>query len=152
MDAIRAGVISESDIPTSVTRLIGERHSERINVIIQDVIENSKITGLDEDNKPGVIQMSKAINDAVVELREYLFENVYLEAGRGKAGLIAWEALEFLWDKFNSAPKLIPSGYADKNDPIERQAADYLSGMTDHYAFSMAENINPSDLRLVREV
>lgn len=148
IDAMRAGVIKANDIPSSVTKLLGETHSDRINVIIKDVIENSKISDLADDDQPGNIQMSKIINDAVVDLREYLFENVYIEAGRGKDGVIAWEALEFLWDKFNGNPNLIPSGYADKNDSTERQAADYLSGMTDHYAFSMAEK---SGFRSVRE-
>ena len=69
-DAIRAGVLVESDLPKEVTRLLGKRNSERIHTLVADVIENSW-----DKNE---ISMSPPIYEAMMELREFMFERVYL--------------------------------------------------------------------------
>jgi dGTPase len=142
MDAIRAGIVTEDDIPSHLLDVLGRRHSERLNTLIGDVVESSwAVTGetpLPPGERP-IIQMSPAVNDAMIELREFLFERVYIPAGAGPAGEEAREVLDLLWNACVGRPERIPAGYALTGDPVERRAADYISGMTDTYAVRMAE-------------
>ena len=145
-DAVRAGVLREDDVPGPIRRVLGERHSERLNTLIGDVVATSwAATGekgleLTHGERP-LIRMSPEVNDAMIALREFLFDRVYIPAGRGDAGQEAWRILDLLWETFDQRPDMIPSGYASTEDPPERRAADYLSGMTDGYAVRMAEGL-----------
>lgn len=145
-DAMRAGVLAEEDVPKQIRQVLGERHSERLNTLIGDVVTASSaiMNGGSPQTKDGdrpAICMSPAINEAVVELREFLFERVYIPAGRDKAGQDARHILETLWDVFNRDPDLIPVGYAEPDASPERRAADYVSGMTDRYATRLADSL-----------
>mgnify|MGYP006186969421 FL=1 len=144
-DAIRANVLTEDDIPDAVLKILGQRHSERVNNIIFDVVKNSEnATRLEKtsetQNSGDEIRMGERINKAVVELREFLFDKVYFHAGKGEDGVKALRTLDLLWQKFKDNPNLIPDGYVDRDDPVERQMADYISGMTDDFAFATAKN------------
>lgn len=67
-DAIRGGVISESDLPASTHEVLGALHQVRISTLVHDMIEESA--------RVGDIRMSPRVWDAMQELRTYLFENV----------------------------------------------------------------------------
>ena len=69
-DAVRAGVIENDEIPENVLRILGKSHGERINNMVLDMIENSR-------NKDDIMMSSKAKN-AMDELRNFMFENIYL--------------------------------------------------------------------------
>ena len=144
-DALRARFIAPDDIPAHVRQVLGNRHAERLNAIIADLVETSwPVTGegdsqLTESDRPR-ITMSQPVLQAVVDLREFLFDNVYLVAARtqsdGPLGI-----LNTLWNAFTANPELIPEGYARPEDDAPRRAVDYISGMTDQYAARAATDI-----------
>ncbi len=142
-DALRARFIETDDIPAHIRRTLGTRHAERLNTIIADLVETSwPVTGEDEStgsDRP-VISMSPPVLQAVVDLREFLFDNVYLVAAHNQ-NEEPLRILETLWGAFTSNPELIPEGYARPEDDASRRAVDYISGMTDHFAARAAENL-----------
>ena len=77
---------------------------------------------------------------AVIDLREFLFDNVYLVAARAQ-NEEPWLILETLWDAFTNSPELIPPGYARPDDEPAQRAVDYISGMTDHFAERTAADL-----------
>ncbi len=139
LDAIRAGLITEDELPAVARSEIGRSHSERLNTLICDIVEASwAATG--GDGEP-VIRFSSRIHAAANELREFMFRRVYLydstrqEAERGK------RIVRFLFDHFVRRPEGISPGYSLPDDPVERRAADYVSGMTDRYAIRLAREL-----------
>ncbi|MDA1096357.1 MAG: deoxyguanosinetriphosphate triphosphohydrolase [Chloroflexi bacterium] len=159
LDAFRAGVLTEEDVPTDVRRVLGSRHSERLNTIIGDVVDQSWESAGEADPRPEVgsaegpaIALGDDVREAISELRELLFERVYDPAGSGFAGEEARRTLEVLWDSLNRNPAAIPPGYARTDGPLDRRIADYISGMTDRFAIRMAEALrndgSPEDLLL----
>ena len=142
-DALRAGVIQSDDIPRDVRRTLGNRHAERLNNIIADLVETSwAVTGKEDStgSEHPAITMSRPILQAVVDLREFLFDNVYLVAARDQ-NEEPLRILETLWDTFTKNPDLIPEGYAQPGDNPTRRAVDYISGMTDQFAARAAADL-----------
>jgi dGTPase len=143
LDAIRAGLIGESDLPEVSRRELGHTHAERLNTIICDAVEASwAATGAGPEP---VIQFSGRIRDAVNELREFMFQRVYLydstrlEAERGK------RIVKFLFAHFVATPGGISPDFSLPEDPVERRAADFVSGMTDRYAIRLAGELGCHD-------
>ena len=68
-DAIRAGILREADLPDTTHRVLGANHSARIETLVTDMVRTSAETG--------DIAMSPKVWDAMMELRAFLFQNVY---------------------------------------------------------------------------
>jgi dGTPase len=109
--------------------------------LISDLVEASwSATGDDEAGEP-VIRFSDRIGDVANELREFMFQRVYFydrtraEADRAK------EVTAFLFHYFVAHPEGISPGYSIATDPVERRAADYVSGMTDRFALRLAREL-----------
>ena len=144
-DAIRAGVLEEDDLPMEVRRTLGTRHSQRINTMVEDIVESSwACTGEagDGGERPA-ITMSLPVRQALNTLREFLFERVYLPEGKGDESKRAREVLTFLYHHFSEHSGEIPEEYWVREEPPERMAVDYTSGMTDQYALRAAERLRP---------
>ncbi|MBI2765546.1 MAG: deoxyguanosinetriphosphate triphosphohydrolase [Chloroflexi bacterium] len=140
LDAIRAGLLRESDLPGSARRVLGRSHSERLNALICDIVEASwAATGAAEAGEPPVIRFSQEVAAVANELREFMFQRVYLydatrrEAERGKL------VVQFLFRYFVANPKGISPDFSLAGDPVERRAADFVSGMTDRYAIRLGQ-------------
>jgi dGTPase len=138
-DAVRAALLSERDLPDLVRARLGASHSERLNTLICDVVEASwDATGAGPEP---VIRFSDEVGEAANELREFMFQRVYLldrtraDAERGKA------VVHFLFAHFVAHPETISSAYTVPGDPPERRAADYVSGMTDRFAIRLAQEL-----------
>ena len=147
LDAIRAGLISENDLPDSSRRLLGRSHGERLNAMILDIVEASWAAS-GETPAPGdvpVIRFSPEVGGAANELREFMFQRVYLydsmrrEAERGKRVVL------FLFAHFVRHPEAISPDWSSPADPVERSAADYVSGMTDRFAIRLARELGCPD-------
>ncbi|MCC6958880.1 MAG: deoxyguanosinetriphosphate triphosphohydrolase [Dehalococcoidia bacterium] len=143
LDAVRAGIITEDDLPDSSRRDLGQNHSERLNTLISDIVEASwDATGAGPNP---AIRFSPRVHAAANELREFMFQRVYLydqtreEAERGKRIVI------FLFRHFAAHPESISRDYSLPGDPIERRAADYVSGMTDRFALRIARELGCTD-------
>lgn len=145
LDAIRAGLISEDDLPDAAQRELGRGHASRLNSIICDAIDASwAASGAGTDP---VIRFSPRVHTVVNELREFMFQRVYLydstrqEAERGKRIVI------FLFDHFRAHPEGISPDFSLPDDPVERRVADYVSGMTDRFAIRLASELGCDEAR-----
>ncbi|HHY64909.1 MAG TPA: deoxyguanosinetriphosphate triphosphohydrolase [Clostridiaceae bacterium] len=127
-DAIRAGIISENDLPRDCCEVLGKTPSARINSTITNIIENS--AGRNE------IRMSREFQEANDRLRSYMFENVYIGSAakkeESKAELMVRQLFLYLMEK----PELLPPDFQKmmEKDGAERTVLDYVAGMTDRYA------------------
>ncbi len=129
-DAERAGILSEDDLPEESRREIGKTTRERLNTLIHDVIENSE--GKDH------IEMSKKMEEEMQNLRQFMFDHVYLNPqAKGEEGR-AIRMLKELYAYYNDHPDEMPDEYQklmkERGEPRERVVCDYIAGMTDSYA------------------
>ncbi len=145
-DALRAGLLKLSDLPSSATSVLGRTHAARISQVMADIIETSWLaTGevpLDEGQVP-TVKMSRRVSHAVNELREFLFERVYEPSGKVEQAQRAREMLELLYGYFSTHEEQIPEGSGIERDDPRLRAVDYIAGMTDSYALRVAEAIKP---------
>ena len=145
-DAIRAGVLDESDLPAGAREVLGSRHSQRLDVMVRDVVAASwAAAGYDSgggDPRPQ-LTMSPEAARVVTELREFMYDTVYLPAGMGPEGENARAVVEFLYDHFLAHPDEIPGHYHAAGEPVDRVAIDYIAGMTDQFALTLAERLRP---------
>ncbi len=127
-DAMRAGIIVESDLPLSTHTVLGNTHSARITTLVEDMIRNS--------DGMGDIIMSDRVWDAMMELRTFLFDHVYNLDNKGKAEEPrALEIVSTLFTYFLEHPEQLPKGTLAIAGGDEEQAAiDYVASMTDNYA------------------
>lgn len=145
-DAVRAGILRETDLPQSAQGELGRSHAERLNTLVCDAIEASwAATGEVPRVAAPVITFSPRVAAAANELRAFMFQRVYYydstraEAERGKRVVI------FLFHHFVSHPGGISPDYSLEGDPVERRAADFVSGMTDRYAIRVARDLGCED-------
>ena len=138
-DAVRAGIITEGDLPLSAVRVLGLSHSQRINTMVCDIIEHSwAASGRNPTDSP-TIGMSSQILEATNNLREFLFKQVY--EPKDKAADKAREVIRLLYKYFNEHEDKLPSEYRLHSNETERRVVDYIAGMTDQYALRMAEEL-----------
>jgi len=134
-DAIRGGVIKLSDLPKKSLDILGRTHSERIDTLICDVIAESE--GKEH------IKMSEKVENAMMTLRKYLFENVYnigssAKTEEGKAEKI----IKILFAHFMENPTEVSNvTLADTLFEREEKIVDYIAGMTDRYAVFVYEKL-----------
>jgi dGTPase len=142
LDAIRAGILTEDDLPKDVHAVLGASHSERINTLVSDIVNASwAATGeLPEVAEP-VIAMSDEVRRVTNELREFMFEHVYLLEDRQHEVIRAREILRFLFEYYVQRPGELPEGFSLPDDPIRQRVADYISGMTDPFAIRLAATL-----------
>ena len=146
LDAIRAGLLTEDDLPDASQRELGRTHSERLNTLVCDAVEASwNATGLGTQDIAPSIAFSPRVRQAANELREFMFQRVYFydstrkEAERGKRIVV------FLFKHFVKHPEGISPDFSLADDPLERRAADFVSGMTDRYAIRLADALGCPD-------
>lgn len=134
-DAIRANVLSESDIPQTIAKVLGKTHGDRINTMIIDVIESSL--------NQNTIQMSPDKHEAFLELRGFLFENVYLNEKAKREEVRAANIVTVLYDYFLKHPDEMPNErYLDYQNGEDIDAVkDYIAGMSDRYAVNLYKKL-----------
>ena len=147
-DALRAGLLTEEELPSDAREVLGTRHAQRVDSMVRDVVETSRTCdGLDGAAPPPGqrhrLSMSAQVARVVTELREFMFQRVYLPAGEGPEGVHARAIVEFLYEHYNGHPALVPVEYQLSGDPAERSVLDYIAGMTDYFAISAAEEVKP---------
>ena len=133
-DAIRAGIIQETDLPSNCIHVLGSSHSQRIDTLVKDIVQYSwAATGLIGTECLPTIGMSPSVSQAANELREFLFDRVYIRDDH-HADYYMRVVLN-LYRYFLSHSHLIPTVYFKHTpDDIKRITADYIAGMTDQYA------------------
>ena len=141
LDAFRAGILSLQDLPPTLVETLGDRHSQRIDAMVSDIVSASWAASGEDGGGAGtpVISMSAEVREAVNGLREFMFEKVYIPQDGGDAGRSARRIVRLLYGHLSDNRDGVPSEYGRG----ERSVADYIAGMTDHYAVSEAEKIEP---------
>jgi len=130
-DACRAGILCIEDIPLEIRKTLGDGHSKRINTLVSSVISESW-------DKP-YIKMSDEIGEATMELRAFLFKNVYTNKMVKGEEEKAIDMLGTLFAYFVKNPQEMPPIFVKNLDsePVERCVCDYISSMTDRYAVDL---------------
>ncbi len=140
-DAIRAGVISENELPVSAVKLLGNTTGRRINTLVCDIVSYSLASTGDANLKKPIIGMSADILEVTNSLREFLFDKVYNPSLAGKDTSKARKVIRLLYSYFLKHEEQLPEEYAYRDDTVERKVTDYIAGMTDQYALKMAKEI-----------
>ena len=138
-DAIRAGILQESDLPGEAAKVLGNSHSKRINSMVSDIIESSwglRTVSIKEPRPP--IKMSAEVLGAANILRDFLFERVYNPRSEGEESKEAGRVLRGLYEYFLKHEERLPEEYRRPGDSTARRVADYIAGMTDQYAMGVA--------------
>lgn len=130
---------AKNDVPEDVKRVLGDRHSERINTLVTDVIEQSDVTSAD-----GHIRMSEEIRSAADVLRDFLYEAVYDPINKLPHTLKMQDIVRTLFNYYTHRAHEMPELYAvaRNDDPVERRVADYVASMTDRFAMDLYETLN----------
>lgn len=126
-DALRAGVLKESDLPASTHRLLGSNHSERIETLVSDLVETSA--------DMGDIAQSDIIGGAMMELRAFLFGSVYSSPAVRAESEKAVRLISLLFDHYMANIEEVPAEYRTISGGDNLRAViDYVAGMTDRFA------------------
>jgi dGTPase len=118
-DAVRYGLLREEDLPHEEIAVLGHTGSERIDRLVHDIVEASEGTG--------EIRQSAEVGEAMLSLRAFMFERVYLGPQAAPEHARARKVVRRIFDH------LVEGG-----DPVD-DAVDYVAGMTDRFALAYAD-------------
>lgn len=132
-DAVRAGVISEQDLPWESLYVLGRTKSERITTMITSIIETSADT----------ICCEEETGKAFERLRRFMFDSVYLNPDVKREERKVFSLLERLYGHFLKHVEQMPPEYRTIASACgeDRAVTDYIAGMTDQYCISLYENL-----------
>jgi len=143
-DAIRAGMIKETDLPLALRQVVGDSPSLRIDAMVRDLISSTL------ERNDGSLRLSRQMNETITELRAFLYDNVYrnwqVHNEFEKAQRIIRDLYSFFFlhefpqknEDFPLRPE-IRSG--DEKKKRHRQVCDFIAGMTDRYALGLYTKI-----------
>jgi dGTPase len=127
-DAIRAGILTNDDIPKAITDVLGHTHSTRVNKLVTDMICTSR--------EAGTVCLTPEVEKALKDLRSFMFENVYRSPVAKGQESKAKDMLCRLFEYYYKNPQELPEDFHPQMsfDGMERTVCDYVAGMTDNYA------------------
>ena len=120
-DAVRYGLLSEDDLPQDEIAVLGPTGSARIDRLVNDIVESSEGVG--------AIRQSADVAEAMLSLRAFMFEHVYLGPQVEPEHRRAHDVVRAIFDH------LVERG--DETDEI----VDYIAGMTDRFALTYADSL-----------
>lgn len=130
-DALRAGILADGDLPQMEIELLGSTPSERIDTLVKDMVATSEASG--------DIAQSEEIGGAMLRLRRFMFQDVYLGPQvRAEADRVT-NLVRGLFAYYVEHPDEIPDGVSDD---LATRVTDWIAGMTDRYAFRTFEALN----------
>ena len=135
-DSIRAGLLSEDDIPITLRVVLGDTCRERLNTLIHDMVESS----LGKDS----IRQSPEMAEAMKLLRELMFANVYRSSVAKLEEVKAKRMLTELYEYYTEHPDQLSGEYQrliERGEKKEQVVCDYISGMTDQYSIHKFQEI-----------
>jgi len=132
-DGIRAGVLTEGDIPKEIRKTLGNKAGQRIDRMVRDVIEATLACDYES------ISMSAEVLEALEELRTYMFQNMYLTPAVRDEFVKAQRTLTALFEHVVAHPEAFL--HTGTDEPVERLAIDFIAGMTDRYAINLYERL-----------
>ena len=135
-DAIRAGILSEDDIPITIRVVLGDTCRERLNTLIHDIVEQSRGTEY--------VRQSAEIAEGVRMLRELMFANVYRNPEAKKEEEKAKKMLISLYTYYQEHPEQMSREYRNLigcGEDKTQVVCDYIAGMTDQYSMHKYEEL-----------
>ena len=139
-DSIRAGLLNKEQLPKDVVKVLGNTSTERLDTLIKNFVKTSNYN---INNGIKEVGLSKEINEAMIELRQFMFKNIYLgdtlKVERNKAKFILQQLIIY----FEKNPEQMPKIYVSiaKNESLQRGVADYIAGMSDDYCLLLFNKI-----------
>ncbi|MBR5135102.1 MAG: deoxyguanosinetriphosphate triphosphohydrolase [Clostridia bacterium] len=128
-DAVRAGILSETDVPIDIRQTLGETRGERLDTLVAALIEN----GNEE------IGMAPEIRAQFESLHQFMYDALYYNpVAKSEEGKVE-ELVKRLYQHFSANPEQLPPEYLSvyRKDGACRAACDYVSGMSDNYALAV---------------
>ena len=134
-DAIRAGILTNDDIPGAITDVLGHNHRDRINTLVTDAIATSR--------EAGEVCLSPNVDKALRDLRSFMFERVYRNPVAKSEERKAKDMLQRLFEYYYTHPEALPEDFQPQMsfEGLERTVCDYSAGMTDNYAIDKFNEI-----------
>ena len=124
-DALRAGILSPGDLPQEDLGLLGESGARRIDRLVHDIVESSA--------EAGDIVQSDEIGRAMLNLRAFMFERVYLGPAAQDQRETATATVRRIFSHLAEHPEDLPAGLPGD---VSEQVTDYIAGMTDRFALA----------------
>jgi dGTPase len=125
-DALRAGILRPDDLPAAEIELLGPTGSQRIDTLVQDIVARSE--------QAGKIVQGEEIGSAMLRLRKFMFDRVYLGPGTKLEHEKVARTMRGLFDHYVEHPDEIPE-WDPQADEVQR-VTDYLAGMTDRFCIA----------------
>ena len=125
-DALRYGLLGESDLPKAEIALLGPTGSERIDTLVHDIVGASE--------HAGDIRQSEEIGEAMLSLRSFMFQRVYLGPQAAPEHARAHQTIQAIFGALLADPVRLPPGDGE----LAERITDYIAGMTDRFALSYA--------------
>ncbi len=131
-DALRAGVLEPADLPMAEIELLGPSGSARIDTLVRDIVARS--------TEAGDIVQSEEVGGAMLRLRKFMFDRVYLSPeARGEQERVR-HILRSLFDHYMEHPEEAPE--AEPGADATQRVTDYLAGMTDRFCIARFSELN----------
>ncbi|HWQ23482.1 MAG TPA: deoxyguanosinetriphosphate triphosphohydrolase [Gaiellaceae bacterium] len=128
-DALRYGLLTEEDLPREEIAILGDTGSKRIDTLVHDIVEASE--------GAGDIRQSAEVAEAMLSLRAFMFERVYLGPQAAPEHERAHEIVRRIFGRLVEEPERVPPG----EDDLVTRITDYVAGMTDRFALAYAESL-----------
>ena len=136
-DAIRGGILKESDVPKEIADVIGYTTGERLDHFIHDLVT----TSYDKND----IQMSPPVAEAMQNLREFMFEHVYqnkaAKSQEGKAEMLIKSLYGYYLRHLEKIPEHLTMRIDKYGEAPEIIVCDYIGAMTDRFAIAQYEEL-----------
>ena len=132
-DALRAGVLAEGDLPQEEIAILGETGSERIDLLVHDLVEASE--------RAGDIVQGERVGGAMGRLRKFMFDHVYFGAAARREQERVTQVVHALFDHYIKNPDLVPVLDPNSDTDAATRVTDYLAGMTDRFCIREFERL-----------
>ncbi|MCL1810220.1 MAG: deoxyguanosinetriphosphate triphosphohydrolase [Clostridiales bacterium] len=136
-DALRSGIISESDLPEDCMQMLGRDHRSRINTLVTDVMSSSQ--------GKGAISMSAECAESMDKLRSFMFKEVYHNPKVKKYEDLdkVEKTIEYLYGFYVSNPSCLPEELLAMREEfgLNEMVKDYIAGMTDRFAAGLYDEL-----------
>ena len=136
-DAIRGNIFDESMIPNEFTDVLGHSSRERLDTLIRAIVESSR----DKD----CISMPKEIENSMMNLRKFMFENLYSNPEAKSEEVKVRKMIEKLFEYFSGNYTEVPENYrrivSVRGEDEETAICDYIASMSDQYSIKVFKDI-----------
>ncbi len=127
-DAQRSGIICAEDLPLTCKKVLGKTHAERINTLVRDLVMNG-------------LEFTPEVDDAMTELRKFMFERVYNEKSIKDEEVKVHNLIGEIYEYYKAFPEKMEDYDPQKEQNLDRVVTDYIAGMTDEYAINTFEKL-----------